>query len=61
MVPANKNDSMVGCTIPAAGPNWGMCASVLMMLQDDTRTTFVNSTLVNAVSLKHQGSPVPSH
>jgi hypothetical protein len=56
VVPANDNDSMVGCAIPAAGPSWGMCASVLMMLQDATKTTFVNSSFVNVVSLTPCGS-----
>lgn len=49
LVAANANDSMVDCTIPGAGGNWGMCASMLMMLQDDTKATFVKSTLVNVV------------
>ena len=49
LVAANANDSMVDCTIPMAGGNWGICASMLMMLQDDTRATFVKSTLVNVV------------
>lgn len=49
LVAANANDSMVDCTIPVAGGNWGICASMLMMLQDDTKATFVKSTLVNVV------------
>ncbi len=49
LVPANANDSMVDCTIPNAGRNWGVCTSMLMLLQDDTKTNFVKSTLVNVV------------
>ena len=49
LVAANANDSMVDCTIFGAGGNWGICASMLMMLQDDTKATFVKSTLVNVV------------
>ena len=49
LVAANANDSMVDCTLPNAGGNWGICASMLMLLQDDTKATFVKSTLVNVV------------
>jgi len=49
LVAANGNDSMVDCTLPGAGGNWGMCVSMLFMLQDDTKATFVKSTFVSVV------------
>lgn len=49
LIPANANDSMVDCTIAGAGNNWGLCASMMMMLQDDTKTSFVKSTFLPVV------------
>lgn len=58
LVAANGNDSVVDCTIPGAGMRWGMCASMLMMLQDDTKTTFVKGTLGAVVKLTHSHLPL---
>ena len=49
LIPANANDSMVDCTIAGAGNNWGLCASMMMMLLDDTKTSFVKSTFLPVV------------
>ena len=49
LIPANGNDSMVDCTIAGAGHNWGLCASMLVMLQDDSKVAFVKSTLLSVV------------
>ena len=61
LVAANRNDSMVDCTIPSAGGNWGICASMLMMLQDDSKATFVKSTLVNVVSTRNAAGSNSPH
>lgn len=58
LVAANANDSMVDCTLPGAAGNWGICASMLIMLQDDTKATFVKSTLVNVVRAGNAASSV---
>ncbi len=49
MVPANSNDSMVDCTIPQASGKMGVCVSMMVMLLDDTRTSFVTTSLDNVV------------
>ena len=51
MVPANANDSVVGCTIPTGTGRMGLCVNVLFLLLDDTRLPWLNATLVDVVSM----------
>ena len=51
---------MVDCTIAGAGNNWGLCASMMMMLQDDTKTSFVKSTFLPVVSPMQMRPQPPS-
>lgn len=50
MVPANGNDSVVDCTIQQANGKMGVCINMLILLLDDTRLPFLNSTFVDMVS-----------
>ncbi|BDA40607.1 probable serine/threonine-protein kinase CTR1 at N-terminal half [Coccomyxa sp. Obi] len=47
MVPANSNDAVVDCTIPQASGKMGVCVSMMVLLLDDTRTSFVTTSLDN--------------
>jgi hypothetical protein len=49
MVQANVNDSVVDCSIPAAAGRMGLCVNALLLLLDDTRLNWLNSTLTDVV------------
>ena len=49
IVQANVNDSVVDCSIPAAAGRMGLCVNALLLLLDDTRLPWLNSTLTDVV------------
>ena len=57
IVPANSNDPMVNCTIPQASGKMGVCVSMMVLLLDDTRTSFVKTSLDNVVCLSFSWNP----